>query len=107
MKTCSVCGDAGHNKRTCPTKKVKIAPTTVSSVEGYKIGDVCYFKSYGMKQVHQGEIIAIYLDEPESCVGVCDLVDESTRVVPVALLALKKADASNKSTEYFLTTNNN
>ena len=96
---CSACGDSGHNKRTCPGKKME----TVSSVDGYSIGDVYYFKSYGMKQAHRGEVVAIYQNEPELCVGIRDWIDGSTRTVPAAILDVKKVDAVNKSKEYFLT----
>ena len=102
-----MCGDAGHNKRTCPEKSPRPLSAAKSTMEGYDIGDIYYFKSYGMKQPHQGEIVAVYPNEPELCVDIRDWVDGSTRAVPVAILALKKSDATNKSTEYFLTTNNN
>lgn len=103
MKKCSLCGEPGHNKRRCPGEKPKIT----SSIEGYTIGDVYYFKSYGMKQVHRGEIVAVYPNEPELCVGIRDWADGSTRTVAAALLGLKKTDAVDKSAEYFLTTDTN
>ena len=103
MRKCSLCGDAGHNKRTCPGERPNVTP----SVEGYTIGDVYYFKSYGMKQAHRGEIVAIYSNEPVLCVAIRDWVDGSTRTVVASILGLKKADAVEKSKEYFLTTDTN